>query len=341
MWNNKQTNRLNPFEGRLEFLDQMRGIAIIGVILTHFTGITLNMRESAINILFSIFQVPVFFLVSGYLSMKANGEGRSVSEFVHRLFVILTPLIAWSAIETVAFSRPYDYYLTHNFAGLWFLWVLFQIVLVFGLLELLPIGKRGLLVDLVVYGGVYILLLVGDKVLPEMDSLNLHLLVNYSRYYIIGIFMRKYPIFRKILTNRQILPLLILAFCAQWWFFSRHITLLIFAGSLAGSLIVWILCESWNGIHNKATDLLTYLGRLTLPIYCIHWLYLPQQWSFNTSFMYGIGALTPQVVIASVGGVVILLLTLSTYYLLNLNEFLRIICFGKIPKSIMNRFLKR
>ena len=65
---------------RLEYLDQMKGIAIFLMVMGHVLLFTFDMAECTLSNVFFI-NMPIFFYVSGYLLYKPiNTETRAVCQ---------------------------------------------------------------------------------------------------------------------------------------------------------------------------------------------------------------------------------------------------------------------
>lgn len=311
----------------------MKGMAILAVIASHFSVITLGLRNNALAEACTIFMLPLFFVVSGYFSWKGKIPF-NLRKTVKRCLTLLLPLFSWSVIETVAFSRPWDYYPTHGFAGLWFFWALFLLVVVFSAIECsLGLFKQSLWIDIAAYGGVYGLFILMDRLCDTPALLDSHLIVNYYRYFALGIFIRKYAVLKRIMLAQEIIPLWLLAFCAEWWFFECQNTILIFLGSIAGVMIAWHACERMENRRYCGYSLLARIGRMTLPLYCIHWLFLPHGWNLDHTYFSGIGAMTSQFAITMGGVSIIVLLSISLYRILSLNNLCRMILFGEWPRK--------
>ncbi len=321
---------------RIEAFDRMKGLAILAVVASHFSAITLGLRNSALAQACTIFMLPTFFVVSGYFSYKEGAASpASLKKTTKRCLTLLLPLVSWSVIETIAFSRPWDYYPTHGFAGLWFFWVLFLLTLVFSATEclLVWIKRSSVWIDIAVYGGIYLIFILIDRFCDTPGLLDAHQMVNYYRYYAIGIFLHKYSGIRNIALSINLMPVWLLLFCAEWYLFERQNTLLIFLGSIAGVIIVWHICGQMDGREGWLRKALAEIGCLTLPIYCVHWLFLPHDWNINGEYFKGIGAVMPQFAIAMGGVSVIVLLSIVTYKILSLNKWSRLILFGEFPKN--------
>lgn len=318
---------------RIATFDRMKGVAMIAVVTCHFSGITLGLRNNALAEACSIFMLPLFFLVSGYFSYKAN-TSFNLPKTIKRCLTLLFPLLSWSAIETIAFHRPWDYYITHGFAGLWFFWAILLLVIINAIIEyILNQFKQSVWIDIAVYGCVFVVFIFLYRYTNMPDLLDARLIVSQYRYFVIGIFLHKYLPLKKILLSYNLIPLWLLIFFTEWLYFEHLNTILIFLGSVAGVMLVWHLCERIGNHNELLSRILAKIGRRTLPIYCIHWLFIPHDWNVNPAYFSGIGALLPQFAISMGGVSIILLLSVALYQILSLNRWCRLILFGEWPRK--------
>lgn len=130
---------------RNTFVDMMRGIAMLLVVLGHtMTGVTANSQESVIyNIIWSL-QMPLFILISGYVTRYS----REISSFKgllsflgKRTLSYLLPFAVWSfVIRGLILGRKdfldIKYMLWHMDNGYWFLITIWTISMIFGISSL-------------------------------------------------------------------------------------------------------------------------------------------------------------------------------------------------------------
>lgn len=129
---------------RLLYIDQMRGLAILLVVMAHF--IQTNMFGWSTNATFvaiNSFHMPLFFFISGYIAHKTNkiDNLRQYSIFLlNKMRALLLPLFFWTLlIDKYFFSIKYEtiswneVFRTFTTPGLWFLLTLFEIFILYGL----------------------------------------------------------------------------------------------------------------------------------------------------------------------------------------------------------------
>ena len=87
-------------ENRNQFVDIMRGIAMLLVVLGHtMTGCTVDSQKSFLfNIIWSL-QMPLFILISGYVTKYSRpiSDGKGLWKYVKRRTVsYMQPWVVWS-----------------------------------------------------------------------------------------------------------------------------------------------------------------------------------------------------------------------------------------------------
>lgn len=86
---------------RIAYFDQMKGLAIILVVIGHVTQFSLGLHGSDLNRWLEIFHMPVFFFVSGYFAYKILPSVQDVVGRVwSRIHAIAIPLLVWCVLCT-------------------------------------------------------------------------------------------------------------------------------------------------------------------------------------------------------------------------------------------------
>ena len=127
---------------RNRFVDIMRGVAMLLVVLGHtVTGCTEGAKDSFLyNIIWSL-QMPLFFLISGYITRYSRGIESSADLWRYirkRLLAYLLPWAVWSLlIRGVIFGSSdflhVSWLLWHMDSGYWFLMSIWTISVIFGI----------------------------------------------------------------------------------------------------------------------------------------------------------------------------------------------------------------
>lgn len=103
-------------ENRIDFLDGMRGLAILAVVFYHYLAQIYGVPRSSFYNLhtplyFGYLGVPLFFAVSGYVIFMTLDNTRNFGGFMVRRWIRLFPamLVATLLIPVVAYFLPYRY----------------------------------------------------------------------------------------------------------------------------------------------------------------------------------------------------------------------------------------
>lgn len=114
---------------RIEYLDSLRGFAIILVVMGHLIqqNYSAPFQDSIFNIIFS-FHMPLFFFISGCAvgvrpirSVNLRDTAKSIC---NKFLSLILPCVAWTALVPLFFRTPH---VPSSFFGFWFLTALFTL----------------------------------------------------------------------------------------------------------------------------------------------------------------------------------------------------------------------
>ena len=88
---------------RIYELDYIRGIAMLMVVMGHVLLFSLKIEHTALIGIIGICEMPLFFVVSGYLTHKEREENfkRMLSRLLIRSRTLLVPLVVWSIVRNI------------------------------------------------------------------------------------------------------------------------------------------------------------------------------------------------------------------------------------------------
>ena len=88
---------------RIYELDYIRGIAMLMVVMGHVLLFSLKIEHTALIGIIGICEMPLFFVVSGYLTHKEREENfkRLLSRLLIRSRTLLVPLVVWSIVRNI------------------------------------------------------------------------------------------------------------------------------------------------------------------------------------------------------------------------------------------------
>ena len=286
-------------QGRDQFVDIMRGIAMLMVVLGHtMTGCTVDSQKSLLfNIIWSL-QMPLFILISGYVTKysRAICDGTGLWKYVKRRTVsYMLPWAVWSfLIRGLIFGQTAFWdikdLLWNMDSGYWFLVTIWTISMVFGGASYLAerFGKSGKMRKQMVLLLCYLagmILLVGIGMIMGFSFFAIKLTLYYMPFYYAGYLYGQ--IDDKLMSTKQGKTVVdcCIALCFAIWIYvilrislyemsDNGIAIILRAGtSLAGCIAI---CGLLNGIVAEIGGgrVLSWVGKHSLEIYLTHYLLL-------------------------------------------------------------------
>ena len=275
---------------RLEWLDAMRGFTMILVVANHVGAMAFEIpRGVSTSLQFLVlFRMPLFFFVSGFLAYKASQVwnlatfGQLVGK---KLRVQIIPTVVFFLLAAMLLTKNLwatvpDWLSLPTKGGYWFTIVLLYMFLVYYVFAYLESKLRVkswipitllFLVSLAFYESCYLpkyfTWAFGWRGRPNefMNYSSLTLLFQYFPFFIYGNIVHRYwDQAQKLMDSR--------------WFYPVIVVVVIFAAmdTLKWHTLrmAWAIQEYFTQ-HSVMGASLQYIGRRTLDIYLIHYLFLP------------------------------------------------------------------
>lgn len=220
-------------ENRNQFVDIMRGIAMLLVVLGHtMTGCTVDSQKSFLfNIIWSL-QMPLFILISGFVTKYSRpiSDGKGLWKYVKRRTVAyMLPWAVWSfLVRGIIFGEDgflnVKHLLWNMDSGYWFLATIWTISMIFGIASFIAerVSKENLLKKQIVLLGFYLVgmvLLVGIGAILGLSFFAIKLTLYYMPFYYAGFLygqfddrMKESEIGKKIVDS-------VVAICFVVWLF--------------------------------------------------------------------------------------------------------------------------
>lgn len=279
---------------RIVYLDALKGYAILLMVMGHCLAwsfedwnlviynidkpCNVKMAGFLFQLIYS-FHMPLFFIISGYLSYKNNVI--SLNNVQRKSKRYLIPYILTGFI-LLGLEGNYGYWFLLSLWELSMLCVLYSIIVTRFETKGSSIIKDILL--LLVY---YYIVKYTIGIIPVYYNLDFAKCTNYFIPFFFGYVMRKYPLKFDYLTDKKMLTFYLVSFAMmfsfRYWDFRNYdmfnltgkINHLIFIFMpLIGSLIFIQIFR--KGINKHIESMFAYLGGVTLEIYVLHELFVVQ-----------------------------------------------------------------
>jgi len=335
---------------RNQFVDIMRGIAMLLVVLGHtMTGCTVDSQKSFLfNIIWSL-QMPLFILISGYVTKYSRpiSDSKGLWKYVKRRTVAyMLPWAVWSfVVRGIIFGQ--DGFLNIKSllwsmdSGYWFLATIWTISMIFGIASFIAerLSKENVLKKQVVLLVCYLagmVLLIGIGLLLGLSFFAIKLTLYYMPFYYAGFLYGQFD--DKIMESENGKKIVdcVVAACFIIWLYvilryslyemsdSGFAIILRAATSLAGCIAVCGLCK---GIFSEKIGGggLAWVGEHSLEGYLAHYLLLSLIKLDRTPILYSPVGLT----LVLVNYIITVALTAIIVMVLNKNRVLRFVLTGK------------
>ena len=328
---------------RLDFIDRIKGIAILLVVLGHIIQLN-NIDGGLNNRLFGIinsFHMPLFFIISGYVAGLGRNRISSpkllLSYLYKKSYTLLLPLLTWSiVVQGYFFSQNIPLISWMNIVnafihpGLWFLQVLFEIHVLFGLFCLLENyfnKKCRIWINLFL---TLLLLFIPVMGIFWIDKGHFSSVVLFSFFFFFGSFIPRYDYIEKILMNKIVFTIAIVSFItlSSHWQIGRSTLDVILKVVVSFFAFITLLHITKEFKFQQTIDSqIQLIGRESLAIYVMHF-YITFQITFF-SILNGCN-LYMQFVIVSALAVLIAYICIGVHRLFQKSDILNLLLYGKV-----------
>ena len=288
---------------RLEYIDAMRGFAILFIVFGHIPLYCYGIADeqlSSFRALTSLLQLPMFFFVSGFVLNPQKMLNRGGEMWYSKFRQLIVPAMFFCGIYVLINKTDIIYCLTDKFkCGYWFTLTLFEFIIIQCLWDFIAKAlnindkkKKYIILSVVVALVFYILSMptVSNRLGRVSGIVGIPML-RYYMYFAAGqlirlnlenLFQYKY---RDTLVSVIIFGFLLSA-VYNWCFNVElsgalfHVNFIIF--ELFALLSVFVLFykkRTYFSSSSRVSKAITFIGRRTLDIYLLHYFFLPKDLS--------------------------------------------------------------
>jgi fucose 4-O-acetylase-like acetyltransferase len=270
---------------RVKYIDFIKGIAIILVVMGHVELYILSRHDIFITIISAI-HVPTFIFLSGYLSYKNKAAIQTQDIFLalwNKFKRLLIPFFLISILYAITFRLNYFLLFENSYKyGYWFTFTLFSLYAIYIISSVLSNKQSTIWKDIILYICIYLILsslfyshFISDKVL---GILSLQQIVFYFPTFIFGVLMKKYSFYFEYLTQHiviLIVSLLTFISCIIMCeiFKIDNLPILIIS-NISGVYLLIHTFKKLESSHFVNHLFINFLGSKSLEIYLIHFFFL-------------------------------------------------------------------
>lgn len=289
-------------EGRIEWIDALKGFTIILVVFSHVELYSLGMRTSAsaLNSFFITFRMPLFFFLSGFVAFRVDKVWTSRQLFCDikkKLRIQLIPMLFFGSIYTLIKNQSISsFFLDTQHHGYWFTLVLLEIFLLYFSISFFCYNKcknkwTEDIILVLLAGGLCLLNCFTESIRDNSiyNILSCGYFFGHFLWFVSGHLCSKYfHLFQSAISNPYSMAAFVLSWAGSFYltglnwsedFFPRSIHFIInLLTSLWGIIVVVSFFIKNRTMFSQSTikgRTLQYIGRRTLDIYLLHFFLLP------------------------------------------------------------------
>ena len=351
---------------RIGWIDALRGFTMILVVAFHVCqdGFGLQAPQSSSMPLLKLFRMPLFFFISGFLAYSASRQWSLAvlgSLLLKKLRVQVVPTLVFFTVFimvmyhdwTTAWWQSWD---TETKAGYWFTLALLYMFVAYYLFEY--VFRRGIamlfVVSLAVCASCYMPAwfpwALGYKGEPcdWIIRSSLRMTMVYFPFFLLGnIVHRHWQRAQRLMDSRWLMPVLVIvAFVSAFDYLKWHYLRLawhalpLMTARFSLLLIVLMSFRHYQTFFSEATRVgrsLQYIGRRTLDIYLLHFLFIPRLPEIGAYFRVHPHTFIADFTLAVIVSLIVIGFCIVTSNVLRVSPFLKKWLFGRESTGVQQR----
>lgn len=320
---------------RIQYVDAMRGLAMIMVVIWHVFTISLHC-ETQFSTLFNwVLQMPLFVMISGFFVGKLLNSSFTKllrKEFIH----LVIPAVIMMTIYCWTFSKSFHYVIVDTYkGGYWFTYLLFAYFVIFYISNKLidkcvtkTLFRNGLhiiIAVIIAYASQIASSIIHSYPIISLLSLDLY---GYYPYLVIGWLVFNYRTF--LLKNVKMGGVILVCFLSNIVFYKYGVSYLRYFAVLislfvntASLLLIWICFERLPQLSTstKTGRFLSFVGRRSIDVYFLHYFFLPLNLGIIGELCIELNSSLLSYLIATVLSLIITVMSLGLGQILRLSPF--------------------
>lgn len=320
---------------RLIYIDVLKGIAIILVVMGHMFVPYTDYLESTINQFIYSIHMPLFFFLSGRV-LSINHESKNTYKLlvIKKILTLLLPFISFSALYCYIMRLSYVDMLLKNemHFGYWFTLVLFEISLIYAFVNYISTKIEGVFFNVLLNMVIIIVLLLisifnilGD---PYKTLFSIDKVAKFYPFFYFGCLLNKYDYIKRIFSSQFIYTICLFVFVFVFVNYGYDLQKVTISHVLLP--ICGIVCLTNLIMHYYSTidykGVFSSLGKHSLEIYFVHFIFLS---SLPKSLIECSGSIYIQGFLLFFLAILIILFSLFVSVFIEQSNFFNFILFGK------------
>ncbi len=330
---------------RIEYVDAMRGFLMLLVVMNHIEVFSFGNRVPSYGWFFLTFLMPLFFFTSGWLFYKDHvvWNLKNAGPFLKKKFkVLIIPTLFFLYIFLILYpSYANRWWFDSAKKGYWFTYVLFEYFIIYAIISvILPRKweKERLIILLVLSFVIYGLSTNWAEQLFSSHA-NFYGILSvphwcFFPFFIMGMLCKKhFCVFCSLMDQRVFSTFIILIpiFLILNPSLAQYKTFYFFSSGICGVAIIFTFFRKNESIFTKEHRLgvtLQYIGKRTLGLYLIHYLFIPRNLNMVGDFFKQNDNRTLELFVAMTVAMMVVVVTLLVERIIRLSPFLERYLFG-------------
>lgn len=275
---------------RIQYIDRLKGLAIILVVMGHVFGF--SPPDDGIIAFIYTFHMPLFMFLSGLVIAAPPTLSKVLAKwrrFLVPFFVVGLAFALYRGVSVAGFFRD------GSKCGYWYLWVLAIFYLILSAFRFVGGGKRGLIADMLLFFVVYVIFLAvlrGFNIVGYDDILSINLCADMFPFFMFGYLARKYRLFDFVRRYPTIAGASVVAYIIAFVAIEFGGCKSMIVYNLSGLAMVIVLVYAFSARERSSSTIerqLGLVGRYSLEIYVLHYFFIQnlhvefiQSWALAT-----------------------------------------------------------